>query len=271
MTTGAANITDNTTAQESRAALQTRETLAGLKARYPWPTERPSESPILWSLDYGGRRLITDAIASRGVSVLLEIGSFLGGSARQWLAASREVVVVCVDPWPDLIDSGRGIAAHHIGRAYRDQLRAPEGVYRSFLSSMWDVRHRIVHVRGMSLDVLPELHSLGLRPDMVYIDADKKGHEIPVCDELFPDAVIAGDDWNWSDGFSFPIREPAYRSARKRGRRLKCVGTTWLIDDGPWTIRERLLQLQSSPRSLTQAAHSLMRRLNGTTSSGRRR
>jgi hypothetical protein len=106
MTTGAANIADNTTAQRSRAALQTRETLARLKARYPWPTERPSESPILWSLDYGGRRLITDAIASRGVNVLLEIGSFLGGSARQWLAASREVVVVCVDP--GLTGSTRG-------------------------------------------------------------------------------------------------------------------------------------------------------------------
>jgi hypothetical protein len=262
MTTGAANTADHATAGGSRGAPQTRETLASLKTRYPWPTERPSESPILWSLDYGGRRLITDAIASRGVNVLLEIGSFLGGSALQWLAASREVVVVCVDPWPDLIDPGPGITAHHIGRAYRDQLRAPEGVYRSFISSMWDVRHRIVHVRGMSL---------GLRPDMVYIDADKKGHEIPVCDELFPDAVIAGDDWNWSDGYSFPIREPASRSAHSRGRRLKCVGTTWLIDDGPWTIRERLLQLQSSPRSLTQAAHSLIRRLNGTTSSGRRR
>jgi hypothetical protein len=136
-------------------------------------------------MDYGGRRLITDAIASRGVNVLLEIGSFLGGSARQRLATSREIVVVCVDPWPDLIDPGPGIAAHRIGRAYRDQLRASEGVYRSFISSMWEVRHRIVHVRGMALDVLPELHSLGLRPDMVYIDADKKGHEIPVCNELF--------------------------------------------------------------------------------------
>ena len=125
--------------------------------------------------------------------------------------------------------------------------------------------------RGRSLDVLPELHSLGLRPDMVYIDADKKGHEIPVCDEFFPDALIAGDDWNWSDGYSFPIRDPAARSARKRGRRLKCVGTTWLIDDGPWTIRERLLQLQSSPRSLAQATYSLIKRLYGTTSSGRRR
>ena len=137
MTTGAANTADHATAGGSRGAPQTRETLASLKTRYPWPTERPSESPILWSLDYGGRRLITDAITSRGVNVLLEIGSFLGGSALQWLAASREVVVVCVDPWPDLIDPGPGITAHHIGRAYRDQLRAPEGVYRSFISSMW--------------------------------------------------------------------------------------------------------------------------------------
>jgi len=70
MTTVPATIADAATAQGSRAALQARESLASLKAQYPWPTQRQSESPILWSLDYGGRRLITDAIPSRGVTAV---------------------------------------------------------------------------------------------------------------------------------------------------------------------------------------------------------
>jgi len=70
MTTVPSHIADTATAHGSRAALKARESLASLKARYPWPTERPSESPIPWSLDYGGRRLITDAIPSRSVTAV---------------------------------------------------------------------------------------------------------------------------------------------------------------------------------------------------------
>ena len=247
------------------------EPLEAVREQYPWPVERPDEAAIPWSMDYGGRGLITNAIASRGVAIVLEIGSFLGGSARQWLAASPDVVVICVDPWPDLVDSRPLIDTHPIGRAFRQQLRAPGGVYRSFLSSVWDVRDRLIHVRGKAVDALPALHGLGLRPDLVYLDADKKGAEIAVCDELFPGALVGGDDWNWSDGYSFPIREPVYRSVRTRGRFLKCFGNTWLIDDRPWSLRERILHLQSIPRSSLQVAHSLVRRLRGRTSSGRNR
>lgn len=255
----------------TRDNMNSQEPLDVVREQYPWPVERPAEAAIPWSMDYGGRRLIIDAIARRGVAVLLEIGSFLGGSARQWLAAAPGVVVICVDPWPDLVDSRPLIDAHPIGRAFRQQLRAPEGVYRSFLSSVWDVRDRLIHVRGKSADALPKLHDLGVRPDLVYIDADKKGNEIAACDDLFPNALIGGDDWNWSDGYSFPIREPACRSARTRGRFLKCFGNTWLIDDRPWNMRERILHIGSIPRSALQVTHSRVRRLRGRTSSGRNR
>jgi len=222
-------------------------------------------------MDYGGRRLITDVITRRDVRVLLEIGSFLGGSARQWLTASPDVIVICVDPWPDLDDSRPLIDKHKLGRVFRGQLRSAEGIYRSFVASMWNERSRVIHVRGTSADTLPTLHALGLKPDLVYIDADKRGAEIATCDELFPDALISGDDWNWSDGYAFPIREPARESARLRRRHLKHYGTTWLIDDRPWTVRERILQLQATPRSVAQVAESFISRLRGRTSSGRAR
>lgn len=248
--------------------MTTIESFARIRSRHPWPVDRPRVAAVPWTMDYGGRRLILDAIATRGVRVVLEIGSFLGGSARQWLAAAPDVVVVCIDPWADLVGPRPFVDAHPLGRAFRGQLRAPGGLYDSFMSSMWDVRDRVIAVRGRSDAAVPELHALGLEPDMVYIDSDKKGEDIAVCDVLFPKALIGGDDWNWSDGYSFPIRSPASRSARGRARVMKHYGNTWLIDDRPWSRRERILQLRAAPRGAVQVVHSLLRRRFGRTSSG---
>jgi len=244
------------------------DSFSKIQERYPWPNDCPPLVAVPWNLDYGGRRLITDLIPQRGIRVVLEIGSFLGGSARQWLNASPEVVVICVDPWSDMVGHRPLLDSHPVGSAFSRQLRAPEGLYHSFLSSMWDVKDRVISVRGRGVDKIPELRSLGLDPGLIYIDADKKGEEIPLCDKMFPDALIGGDDWNWSDGYSFPMRAPARRSARERQRILKNFGHTWLIDDQRWKTSERMLQLWALPRSGTQIAHSMLWRILGKTSTG---
>lgn len=244
------------------------DSLNCIRDRYRWPEHRPAVAEVRWTMDYGGRRLITDLLASRRLMVVLEVGTFLGGSARQWLTAGPELVVVCIDPWADIVRPNPWFDRHPFGRACGGQLRAAEGLYETFLSSMWDVRDRVIPVRGKAADKLPELHALGLKPDLVYIDADKRCEEIAVCDVLFPDALIGGDDWNWSDGYAFPSRAPARASARKRGRVLKHCGNTWLIDDRSWTVGERILQMQSLPRGICQTSNSLIRRLRGQTSTG---
>jgi hypothetical protein len=255
-------------AKDVPAAMTASRSLAALRNHYPWPEGRPEGKAIAWSMDYGGRSLITGLISRRDFRVVLEIGSFLGGSARQWLAASPGVCVVCVDPWPDLSGPRPLIDSHPLSRAFQDQLRAVGGLYRSFLCSMWDVRDRVIPVRGRAEDVLPQLRSLGLQPDLVYLDADKRGREIAMCDELFPAALIGGDDWIWSDGHSFPIRSPARMSARARRRTLKCCGNTWLIDDRPWSVRERFLQWAAAPQLVMQTLRARVQRVRGKTSSG---
>ena len=244
------------------------DSLQKIRERYPWPACCPSLASIPWSMDYGGRRLITNLLTQRDVKVVLEIGSFVGGSARQWLNASPKVVVICVDPWLDVVGKRPLIDSHPVGSAFSCQLRMPEGLFHSFLSSMWDVRDRIIPVRGRAEEKIPELALLGLKPGLIYIDADKQGREIALCDKLFPDALIGGDDWNWSDGYSFSIRAPAHRSATERQRVLKNFGNTWLIDDQPWSVGERISQLLALPRSAAQIAESMFKRLLGKTSAG---
>ena len=241
-----------------------------LRQRYPWPERRPEAAPIDWSMDYGGRELLLEAIRTRGLRVVVEIGVFLGGSLRQWLAASPHVVAVAVDPWDDL-ESHPGresfVARHPIGRRHASQLFAPEGHYASFLASAWDLRERVVPIRGRGAEVLPALHSIGLKPDLIYLDADKRGSELPICAELFPSAIIGGDDWIWSDGASFPMRGPARATARAQRRVLKTVDNTWLIDDRPWSAFERRLWWRRLPWTLRHELDAMRQRRQGRDSS----
>lgn len=246
---------------------------SALRDRFPWPERRPDVAPIGWSMDYGGRGLILDAIRSRDIRVIVEVGVFLGGSLRQWLGASPDVVAVAVDPWFDwVVTPGQGsfVERHPIGRKHAAQLFAPGGHLASFLASTWDLRDRVVPVRGTGLGLLPTLHALGLRPDLIYLDADKTGTELPICGELFPKALVGGDDWIWQDGRTFPIREAARSAARRQGRVLKRVDNTWLIDDRPWTSAQSRLWWRCLPSTVRRELDARRTRMLGRTSDGTR-
>ncbi|MFM8891191.1 MAG: hypothetical protein ACKOTB_06130, partial [Planctomycetia bacterium] len=112
---------------------------------------------------------------------------------------------------------------------------------------------------------------LGLRPDLIFIDADKQAEEVGICDELFPAALVCGDDWLWSDGKRYPVQRPVRESARRRGRVLKCVSNTWLIDDRPWTLSERCLWFQELPTAARRHVTAWRRARRGLDSAGTRR
>lgn len=199
-------------------------------------------------------------IAQRQMKVVLEVGVFLGGSMRQWLAASPDVVVVAVDVW----QSPGDFEWRHTSGAVRDQLFRPEGLYHTFLVNNWDVRDRVIPVRGDAKAMLPVLHALGLRPDIVYLDADKSGREIAMCHDLFPGVVISGDDWYWGGDQGFPIRQPVHDFCRAHGRHLKQVAMTWAIDDRPFTFGERVANLCSMPAEIGLGCYGLYHQLRGT-------
>src|SRR5438105_1397650 len=77
--------------------------LQRLQHRHPWPRGCPAE-PCLRGWDGGGRDLIPAALAGVARPLILEVGSFLGLSARTWLDALPDATIVCVDPWPDGVD-----------------------------------------------------------------------------------------------------------------------------------------------------------------------
>ncbi len=209
--------------------------LTALRAQYPWPNDCPAVAPIDWALDGGGRHLVLEMIEKHSVRVIVEIGAFLGGSVKMWLAASPEIVVVAVDPWKDPWED----FARNSGRPASEalQLDEPGGGYRTFLRNFWEERHRVIPIRGKSPDKLHDLHAAGLRPDLVYIDSDKSGRELEVCEALFPGAIICGDDWLWAPEQGYPIRRPVQTFCRNHGRYLRVDHHTWVIDTERPTFR----------------------------------
>lgn len=242
--------------------------IADVRSRYPWPTTRPNVPSVPWVMDWGGRDLIKRLIATRKPRVIVEIGAFVGGSVLQWLSVSPEVMVVAIDPWPQIVAPNAYRDTHPLGRAHARQLRELDGLYHAFLATVWDHRDRVIPVRGKACDMLPILHGLGLRPDLIFIDADKRSAEIKLCDELFPEAILCGDDWLWSDGWQFPWQHPVRESACRRERVLKCVGNTWLIDDRRWTLAERLIWLRGLRVALAGHIMAWRHRRRGLDTSG---
>ena len=202
--------------------------------------------------------MVQELLSRRDLKIVLEIGSFLGGSVRNWLDASKDVVVVAVDPWPDSWDVTS--IARQLGKSDEliAQLSATNGMYHTFLANLWDQQDRVIPVREYSPAILYELQNIGLTPDLIYLDSDKTGSEIELCHQLFPGALMTGDDWGWNDETGeYPIRKPVTEFCQIHDRHLRVENATWVIDTQPASVRFRLRTLR---RSLQKKWKTLRRR-----------
>lgn len=242
--------------------------IEALRQRFPWPTSPPPVPAVPWEMDYGGRDLIKNLIIQRNPRVIVEIGAFVGGSILQWLAATPDSTVVAIDPWYQISGPIPFYDTHPVGREHGRQLREPDGLYHAFLATLWEHQERVIPVRGTGCQMLPVLHRAGLRPDLIFLDADKQAAEIQLSDELFPEAIVGGDDWLWCDGKKFPTQQPVRDSARRRNRFLKTVSNTWLIDDRPWTLPERWMWLRGLPQAFRCRFAAWRRARKGLDSTG---
>lgn len=173
----------------------------------PWPITPIDLEPKYFSLDAGGRDLVKQEIWKRDAKILVEVGTFMGGSAIQWLQTKPDLTVIGVDRWDgnwgpyiETMKTNPGMVRHlaHLGDVNQYIAAIIEhGNFVVAMNNLLAYRNRFVPVRRAS----PEgLHYLKLRkivPDIVFIDANKELADVEAACELFPDALICGDDWNW--------------------------------------------------------------------------
>lgn len=206
----------------------------------PWPELPVGVDPFYLSLDGGGRHLITDVIRDHSIDLMVEIGCFLCGSTRQWFESSSDVVIIGVDPWDG--NWSKYVRAHAPGGTESRWKNAAEiadtiqqhGNYCLALNNIREFRDRFIPVRQRSPDALHYLHGRGIRPQLIYIDAFKTEDDLWVAHELFPDAILCGDDWDWTDeGGQYRMREHVKRFAREFGSDVVAEGATWVLSSEP--------------------------------------
>jgi hypothetical protein len=109
------------------------------------------------------------------------------------------------------------------------------GNFRLALNNIRDERERFIPVRQRSPDALHYLQRRGIQPQLVYIDAFKSDDDLWTAHDLFPRALLCGDDWDWTDAEGRPaMREHVERFAGEMGLAVEAKGATWFLRPPSW-------------------------------------
>jgi hypothetical protein len=207
------------------------------KSKYSLP-ETPGISRYDFSLDGGGRNLVTTAIDENNIKLMLELGCFLCGSTRLWLEHDPNLIVVGIDPWEG--DWATPLRSHHAVKNPKPWRTIPDreaflssvekhGPFLSAMANVQEFKDRFFPVPGFSPEKLYEIKELGVNPELIYFDADKKPEHLEAAHTLWPDAILTGDDWTWNEDKGFPARQVVQAFAEKHGFVAKARGATWIL------------------------------------------
>ena len=205
-----------------------------LWTKYPWPEAPPLPQAGTVGRDSSGFGLFRNAIAQvpKSDPVIMEIGAEFGGSTRKFLDFPG-TWVISVDPWPDTYGGGSfPDLQQYLGR--------PGAFYDLFLTFNFDHRNRLVALRAPSPQGPLEVRDAGVHVDFIYIDGDHRYdaviRDLTIASALFPEAVLAGDDWRLAprarkyEGMALPVQTAVKRWAAVNDACVETDGNSWLID-----------------------------------------
>jgi hypothetical protein len=187
--------------------------------KFPWPAERPDcgaipEAVRGW-LEDGPRQMLAGELSPE-THLVIEIGSWLGMSARYIADLAPNALVIAIDHW-------KGSPEHQQKPEWRAMLPR---LYEAFLAECWDYRHRMIPVRLSSLAGLQAVADAGAEPDVIYIDGEHSYEavtaEVELALVLFPRAVLMGDDYSWP-GIAAAVQD----AARRHRLGVETVGSRW--------------------------------------------
>jgi hypothetical protein len=211
-----------------------------LRSLNPWPdvNDLEGQPPYIWSLDGGGRHLIVQLIRECRPKIFLEVGVFLGGSSRQWLQNSdSEMTLLAADSWTRVVENWIFTMASEpapwiadMGPVLAVQKPIKEyGIYKVALHNLREFRHRVIPLRMLVAEVYAYVKTF-VEPDIIYIDAQKERQDYILAHEIFPNAILCGDDWEWQDtSGEFAVRPFVYEVAEARNCDIVAERATWIL------------------------------------------
>jgi hypothetical protein len=214
--------------------------LAALRVRHPWPdiSELDGDPPHVLFIDFGGHELVTELIEKTRPRIMLEVGTYLGGSTLKWLETRPDFTLIILDSWPagaddwiDTLIASRPFWVKDI-ESLKPVSRAchRHGIVKVALHNLRAFRDRVIPIQMPWETGYSYIQSF-VEPDIIYIDADKEPEGIVQAHELFPAAILCGDDWTWRDEKGiYRVREPVRRVAALRGGRVLTKDCTWVVD-----------------------------------------
>ncbi len=217
-----------------------------LRRDNPWP-EFPwgEHAPFHLALDAngrGGREIIINQIVSKNVKLMVEVGCFLGGSSLHWLNAKKDLTVIGVDPWGGnwaayieqmAIDPAMSRHVWHLSDeeiARIVEMLRRHGNFGVALNNLRLYKDRFIPVRQPSPEALYYLARREIPLEMIYIDAFKHRDDLDAAHELFPDAILCGDDWLWPDETGeFVMQRHIKEFARDHGYEVEASRQSWVL------------------------------------------
>jgi hypothetical protein len=214
--------------------------LDALRSRHPWPdiSELNRDPPHVWSLDGGGRELVTELIKETRPRIFMEVGTFLGGSALRWLATRPDFTLVILDHWPQELGSYVDTVIASPPTWVQDieplkpisQAIHRHGIAKVALHNLRSFRHRVIPIQMPAETGYAYVRSF-VEPEIIFIDADKQPQGFMLAHQLFPTAMLCGCDWEWQDeSGGYPVRDPIHRIAALRGGIVLAKHSTWVVE-----------------------------------------
>jgi glycosyltransferase involved in cell wall biosynthesis len=181
--------------------------LAELRSEFPWPETRPDKRPDGFADWYRpeNKKHLRTLLAHGDVRLIVELGTSLGVSARDMLDHAPHAHLCTIDSFPNNTTFWSG------------------NQRETCMVNCWEYRDRLTMLHMDSVEGLHRIKRAGLRPHLIYVDADhsEEGAErdILACLDLFPESILTGDDYQeiW------PVLE-------------KIFGDELFIDNAYWAI-----------------------------------
>lgn len=194
--------------------------LQTIKEKYYWPSIKPSVKPNNhgWFVN----QVQLKNLLQPSMKLIVELGSWLGNSARFFLDSVPGAVILAVDHWrSDIYPSSR-----------QDIAEILPVLYETFLVNCWSYKERLIPMKTTTLEGLQEIAENGLVPDFIYIDAahdyESVTNDLEKAWELFPGSVIAGDDWLF--GKTFPVRRAVIDFCERHHLSYIAEKNCWWLD-----------------------------------------
>ena len=192
---------------------------------------------------------------------IIELGSWLGRSANFIASEAPNAMIFAVDLWDNSIFQHD---EHYSKSSMFIEILSNGPILQQFMRNTWEARYPrsstpgsasasfpsgIVPMRMDSREALRMLKEIDFSPDLIYVDANHHYQpvldDVSLCVELFPDALIVGDDWHYEE-----VQRAVKEVAVKHDKELYVHGSNC------WTYSKRQCEEAFAPRCRTVVSSS---------------